>query len=455
MLHKRYGNAGIGLLGIGLLTFGLATRADEVTLAKFAPTTASAAHGSVENKLTLTAEKPAGITREPVYRYKPKYGTLKIGDAKNNEVYVVLDAPEDNKTVPTLYVDGNGNGDLTDDPKIVLSVVPVPKASVKTASDTRPKDGKKDDKTKPDEKKDAKPEEKKKPAFAALVPIIVRYNMTGPGSVIPGNLRFIVREGEVSYTSDITRTGTLKIGTRTFRAALVDQSGTGLFNNYDHEDDQPVRVSLMIDRNEDGVFNPKKETFDAGSPFRFGSGSYEVKSIDTRGLIITVGQAGRKVKAPITASELKVGSEVIDFESKTVEGKSVSFPDDYKGRLVILDIWGPIKETADENANLKAVYERYHEKGLEVLGALPIQGAKNEDIKTLLQQMGITWAQIYEGPDSGIDIADLYQPRRFPYRILVNGKTGKILAMDSTLHGDALETTVAKAIEDMTKEAAP
>ena len=48
------------------------------------------------------------IRKEPNYRTKPKYCLLVFGPQANTRVWVVLDGD-------TLYVDRNGNGDLTDD----------------------------------------------------------------------------------------------------------------------------------------------------------------------------------------------------------------------------------------------------------------------------------------------------------------------------------------------------
>src|SRR5438067_1165710 len=47
------------------------------------------------------------ITREPAYKGKPKYCLLVFGPEAKTKVWLVLDGD-------TLYVDRNGNGDLTE-----------------------------------------------------------------------------------------------------------------------------------------------------------------------------------------------------------------------------------------------------------------------------------------------------------------------------------------------------
>ena len=119
----------MALAGVGLFSAAPRAQAKDVFTTSLEPATTGGIHASSELKLTLAAEKPAGITLEPRYRYTPQYGTITLGNAKNNKIVVVLDT--DGATArPKLYVDANGNGDLTDDPPIVLSAPKVPLSPV-------------------------------------------------------------------------------------------------------------------------------------------------------------------------------------------------------------------------------------------------------------------------------------------------------------------------------------
>jgi thiol-disulfide isomerase/thioredoxin len=62
---------------------------------------------------TLSTERPAGVTKEPTYVGLPKYATLTLGNTKDSHYTIAVDEPKDE--TPRIYVDLNGNGDLTDD----------------------------------------------------------------------------------------------------------------------------------------------------------------------------------------------------------------------------------------------------------------------------------------------------------------------------------------------------
>lgn len=446
--RKRNGATARLLTSAALLLAGAAAQADEVIIAHLAPTTTSAARGLVELKLTLSTEKPAGITREPAYKHTPKYGVLRIGDAADNRIFVALDAPDDPKLLPALYVDSNGNGDLTDDPPVTLAFPPRIKPAPKPAKT----DGKPTPK-KEDKKEEPKPEEVK-PALEGRASVIERYKSAGRVSSIPGFVKFIFRSGELSYVSDIVRTGEVKVGPRTYRIALVDETATGLFNSYDHDDDQPVKVHLLIDRNGDGKFDPKRETFDALLPFRLASGSYQVKSIDPRGTFLTLGLAAREVAGTIKPADMKIGSDIIDFDAKAIDGRIVSFPDDYKGKIVLLAFSvAADKQSVAEIPDLVNLYTQFHEKGLEILSVDPTTFENEAEAATLLaqiyQKLNAPWRVVN---DSDQGIYRQFGIRKVPTYFLVDGRTNKIIAMDNELHGPISQVTVMKAIDDLNKQ---
>ena len=147
-----------------------------------------------------------------------------------------------------------------------------------------------------------------------------------------------------------------------------------------------------------------------------------------------------------------MGQKVLTFDRKTTDGKAVSFPASYKGKVVMLDFWatwcGPCM---GEVPNLARVYEKYHEKGFEVLGISLDQKDALDKVASVTKDKNMTWAQVYDGKFWQADIAQLYAVDSIPRAYLVDGDTGLIIADSSTLRGEALEGTIQKALASKTK----
>jgi hypothetical protein len=64
----------------------------------------------------FTAQRPAGIQREPAYLGTPFYGKIVVGNGPRSGTWVVVDrAPDDRRADNRIYLDYNQNGDLSDD----------------------------------------------------------------------------------------------------------------------------------------------------------------------------------------------------------------------------------------------------------------------------------------------------------------------------------------------------
>jgi hypothetical protein len=61
-------------------------------------------------RVALATEKPASVRKEPKYAGTPRYGSVRVGATT---IALALDEPADADW--KIYVDVNGNGDLTDD----------------------------------------------------------------------------------------------------------------------------------------------------------------------------------------------------------------------------------------------------------------------------------------------------------------------------------------------------
>ena len=408
----------LALAGLSLLYATPRVYAKDVFVGNLETAATGGIHATTEQKLVLSGEKPANITREPNYAYKPHYGVIHLGNAKNSSITVVLDTDGETSR-PKIYVDAAGTGDLT---------TPIVFTPVRTSTN-----GSKASPT------------ADSPAYSAVVPVVAHYDIPGRGGSIPSTISFLLRGTDLTYNREYARIGTLTIGSRRYRVALVDEGINGKFDNFQHEEGEPAKVTLYIDKNNDGKFDPATESFDAAKPFRLAGAGYEIASIDVRGMALTLRRSGKNTRT-LTAADLKVGSDVLDFEAQTLDGKTIHFPDDFRGKVVMLDFWatwcGPC---VAEIPNIVAVYNQYHKNGFDILGVSLDMANKKQVVEQFIINAQMPWQQIYDGGYWKAEIAQTYDVNSIPHAILVDGNTGKILAMGNELRGQGLQKALTEA----------
>ena len=413
--------------------------ADEVIITTLTPIITDTVKATKSQKIVLSPTKPEEFKSLPAFIGKPQFGTLKLGDAKNNQVLIVLDVPEETGRI-RLYVDANGNGDLSDETAIVLTPPPAPPKNKVRGVVSKEKSG------------EEKETEKKFPVFIGSVPLTIHYNIAGRGADVPSALQFVFTNGELSYNRGYSRLGKLTNGKKVYSVALVDQNLDARFDSFDHEEDEAAKVTILIDRNADGKFDLEKEAYDAAQPIRVFGGRYRVRAIDPKGTRLTLRKAsGKRFQGSGSAKDLKVGAPIIEFDADTLDG-SVSFAEDYKGKIVLLDFWAtwcpPCRE---EMPSIVRVYEAYHNRGFEILGVSLDQANQLPVLKSFMEQYGMTWDQIYDGKFWSAEIAKLYGIESIPTAFLVDGDTGLILAMGNELRGGGLQEAVQKALSERVK----
>ncbi len=154
--------------------------------------------------------------------------------------------------------------------------------------------------------------------------------------------------------------------------------------------------------------------------------------------------------APPAAAEgnLTVGSKIIPFDDVDIDGKPLSFPTDWKGKIVLLDFWatwcGPCMAEAP---NVAAVYAKYKDKGFDVLGVSLDYAGKLDRVRSVTKDKKMAWREIYDGKGWSARIAELYGINSIPSAFLVDGDTGLILAMDDELRGAGLERALKKYLK--------
>jgi len=147
--------------------------------------------------------------------------------------------------------------------------------------------------------------------------------------------------------------------------------------------------------------------------------------------------------AVVEASRKKVdvGVEAEDFAAPTPEGKMLSLKE-AMGKVTIIDFWASwCKPCRIENPNVVRVYDKYHDKGLNIIG-VSLDKVKPSWLKAIkddnLQWDHISNLQYWQEP-----IAKQYGVRSIPATFILD-ETGKVVAKN--LRGPALENKIAELL---------
>jgi peroxiredoxin len=367
-------------------------------------------------RVTLSADKPATITKMPEGVTAPMFGVIPISGKKDAKYHVVVDEPEGEPF--TLYIDSNGNGDLTDDPKAEW-----------TGKEVTGRDQKQYKQYSGGGVVELGPDAKVHLSG-------YRFDKTDPGRA---QLKDVLL-----YYRDYATTGEVTLGDKKYSALLADDKSSGDYSG------QGTR--LLIDVNGDKKFDSRAEAFDAGKPFNIGGTTYELSDISKDGLSFSIKKSDKVVEEIKPDADLSPGKKALAFEATLVDGKKVKFPDDYKGKIVLVDFWatwcGPC---IAEMPNVVAAYEQFHGRGFEILGVSLDKPKAEEKIAEVEKKFGIKWGSVYDGGFWDAKVAKLYGIHGIPAAILVDGSTGTILASGGSMRGKNLEKAIEKALTEKGK----
>ncbi len=150
----------------------------------------------------------------------------------------------------------------------------------------------------------------------------------------------------------------------------------------------------------------------------------------------------------VSTKATAIGSMAPEFTAPNPEGKMIALKD-IKGKVTIIDFWaawcGPCRR---ENPNVVKVYEKYHDKGLEIVGVSLDGNPRQKDAKSewiaAIEKDGLTWHQVSNLNYFDDPVAKQYNIQSIPATFILDAE-GKIIAKN--LRGSALEAKMAELLD--------
>ena len=143
--------------------------------------------------------------------------------------------------------------------------------------------------------------------------------------------------------------------------------------------------------------------------------------------------------------KLKIGAPAISIAATSYQGRKIRFPQDYKGKVVLIDFWAAwCNPCRMEMPNVMKTYEELHKKGFEIIGVS--LDNEREKFQGYLRDNGkMEWPQLYDGKYWMSEYAQLYAVNSIPATFLVDKKG---IIRFKNVRGEKLREAVMQLLDE-------
>lgn len=143
-------------------------------------------------------------------------------------------------------------------------------------------------------------------------------------------------------------------------------------------------------------------------------------------------------------SAIEIGSKAPNFKAPNPQGEEIAL-EDVLGKVTLVDFWAAwCKPCRVENPNIVKVYNKYHDKGFNIIGvSLDREGQKDKWMKAI-EDDKLAWNHVSNLQFWNDPVAKLYNVKAIPAAFILD-ENGVIVA--TNLRGEALEAKVKELLE--------